>query len=582
VSIFRRQKSEEADHHSVTPRLRGILLDMKKPFPDLGASARLLCPVEPGITPTPTAELSHPRVINCGPPLIAALAICGVLGGVSLFIPPFIDWDSANGFLAWRGTLMGAPNSIVAPDRANLGRDAIEFLTVWSPGQYLVPGTISLLLGVPLGIAMTLTVALALLASLTGWVMIIRAFAPRTSVAVLVVVLIGLFHYSTHAFSTYHGGEILLQAATPWLVLTGYRVPAMGAVPAALLAAGTVCLAFLAKLTGLIAVVASFAAGSVVILAFGRRITRGMIGGALGIVATLAFLYLAFFSRGPTAASPTVWSLPFKSIGFASLAPWVAGMSWSDPIEFMFFPLRDIFSMPTAYLAFLVPPTLLVASMVLFWRPQTTDERKFRLFSLCFYGVVATVFILLFICGGVISLEERHFRSAGTLLLVCALMSALTARTPRWAKRPFLVLCALMALYGLASFSYHEKTTAKEQSLDEKSWTNQRIFDAAAIDFARQAYAQEGRDALFVLPSYQIAVALPTDARVLIIDLNYEGDKSKVAGRFFGRVPGHIFVLMPNGISDTSKCRALLSAFTDYAPEEWERITFADMSIFLQ
>jgi hypothetical protein len=554
---------------------------MKKPFPHLGAWTGWLSLSEPGNTPTPTAEVSHPQVINCAPALIAAFAICGVLGGVSLLVPPFIDWDSANGFLAWRGTLMGAANSIVAPDRTNIGRDAIEFLTVWSPGQYLVPGAISLL-GVPLGIAMTVTVALALLTSLTGWVMVIRTFAPRTSLAVLVAVLIGSFHYSTHAFSTYHGGEILLQAATPWLVLTGYRVPSMGAVPAALLAAGAVCLAFLAKLTGLIVVVATFAAGSVVILAFGRRITRGMMGGALGVVAALAFLYLAFFSRGPTAASHTVWSLPFKSIAFASLAPWVAGISWSDPFEFMFFPLRDTFSMPTAYLAFLVPPTLLVASMVLFWRPRTDGEKKFRLFSLWFYGVVATVFILLFICGGVISLEERHFRSAGTLLFVCALMSALTARTSRWAKRPFLVLCALMALYGVASFSYHEKTTAKDQSLDKTSWTNQRIFDAAAIDFARQAYAQEGRDALFVLPSYQIAVALPTDARVLIIDLNYEGDEARVGGRFFGRVPGHIFVLMPNGISDTSKCRALLSAFTDYAPENWERITFADMSIFLQ
>jgi hypothetical protein len=67
----------------------------------------------------------------------------------------------------------------------------------------------------------------------------------------------------------------------------------------------------------------------------------------------------------------------------------------------------------------------------------------------------------------------------------------------------FLVLCALMALYGLTSFSYHEFMTAKGESLDRTSWTNQRIFDAAAIDFARTAYAREGRNALFVLPSYQ-------------------------------------------------------------------------------
>jgi hypothetical protein len=123
-------------------------------------------------------------------------------------------------------------------------------------------------------------------------------------------------------------------------------------------------------------------------------------------------------------------------------------------------------------------------------------------------------------------------------------------------------------------------TTAKGQSLDRTSWTNQRIFDAAAVDFAREVYAREGRDALFVLPSYQMAVTLPVGARILVIDLNYEGDESKIAGLFSGRVPGSVVVLMPNRISDTSKGRALLSTFTDYGPEAWERKTFANMSVF--
>ena len=157
------------------------------------------------------------------------------------------------------------------------------------------------------------------------------------------------------------------------------------------------------------------------------------------------------------------------------------------------------------------------------------------------------------------------------------LMSALAAETPRWTRGLFFGLCALMAFYGLASFSYHEFTTAKGQSLDRTSWTNQRIFDAAAIDFTREAYAREGRDALFVLPSYQIAVALPTDARIIVIDLNYD-----LESKIFGRVPGRVFVLMPSSSADTSNGRALLSAFTDYAPDAWERKTFANMSVFFQ
>ena len=441
---------------------------MKRPRPQPGAWAKLLGPSIQGIVPTATAPLSHRQAITCVPALVAALAISGVLGGISLLVPPFIDWDSANGFLAWRGTLLGAANSIISPDPANIAQDTVWFLTVWSPGQYLVPGAISLV-GVPLGIAMTLTGMLALWVSLTGWVMVVRTFAPRTSLALLIVVLLGSFHYSTHAFSTYHGGEILLQATTPWLVLTAYRVPEMHAASAVSLAAGAVFFAFFAKLTGLIVAGAALMAASIVSLTFGRRITRGMIGSALGALAGLAILYLAFLSRGPTAASGASWSVPFNSIAIACLVPWVAGLSWSDPIGLIFFPSTNFFYMPSAYLAFLGPPALLVAGLVFFWRPQTTSEKKFRVFSLWFYALVAAAFILLFICGSAISLEERHFRSAGTLLFVCALMSALATGTPRWTRGLFLVLCALMALYGLGSFSYHEMTTAQGQSLDRMS-----------------------------------------------------------------------------------------------------------------
>jgi hypothetical protein len=566
---------------------------MKKPLAQLGAWNRLLDSTVKDNIPTPTASLAHPQAINCAPALIAAFAICGVLGGISLLVPPFINSDSGQGFLAWRGTLVGAVNYIIYPDRANIARDSAVFLTYLSPGQYLVPGTISLL-GVPLGIAMTLTVALSLLSSLIGWVMVVRAFAPRTSLATVVAVLIGSFHYSTHAFSTYHGGEILLQAATPWLILTAYRVPQIDLVPAAVLVAGAVLFAFFAKLTGLIIVAAALVASSLVGLKFSRRISNGMIGGALGALATLAVVYVTFLSRGWSAVSETNWSLPFENIAFASLAPWVAGMSLADPIESIYFALpKQTFTAITtsstnpwqpAYLLVVVPAALLVAGLVLFWRPQTTDEKKFRLFCLWFYGVVAAVFILLFIHGALIELDERHFRSVGTLLFVCALMSALAAGTPRWARHLFLVLCALMALYGVASFSYHELTTAKGQSLDRASWTNQRMFDAAAIDFAREVYAREGRDALFVLPVYgmaQMAVTLPVDARILVMYFDLEPESAFV-GRYSGRVPGHVVVLVPNSIFDTSKGRALLSAFTDYAPDAWNRKTFANTSVYFQ
>jgi hypothetical protein len=107
------------------------------------------------------------------------------------------------------------------------------------------------------------------------------------------------------------------------------------------------------------------------------------------------------------------------------------------------------------------------------------------------------------------------------------------------------------------------------------------MFDVAAIDFAREIYAREGRDALFVLPLFQSAVTMPVDARILVMNFDFEPESAFV-GRYFGRVPGHVVVLVPNSIFDTSKGRALLSAFTDYAPDAWNRKTFANTSVYFQ
>ena len=66
---------------------------MKKPLLQLGSWAGLLGPSAPGNTRTATAALSPPQTINCVPALLAAFAICGLLGAISLLVPPFINWD---------------------------------------------------------------------------------------------------------------------------------------------------------------------------------------------------------------------------------------------------------------------------------------------------------------------------------------------------------------------------------------------------------------------------------------------------------------------------------------------------------
>jgi hypothetical protein len=55
-----------------------------------------------------------------------------------------------------------------------------------------------------------------------------------------------------------------------------------------------------------------------------------------------------------------------------------------------------------------------------------------------------------------------------------------------------------------------------------------------------------------------------------------------IAGRYAGRVPGHVLVLALNSISDTSKGPPQLSAFRDHPLDSWQRKSFAEMSVYFQ
>src|SRR6516164_3406228 len=100
-----------------------------------------------------------------------------VLFLASLYIPPTIISDSGAGFLALRGMFEGGPfNSISTPDPADIANDVVTYLTWWSPGQYLVPGSF-IWLGARYDLAVSLTTLIATLIGVAGWIQVARSFA---------------------------------------------------------------------------------------------------------------------------------------------------------------------------------------------------------------------------------------------------------------------------------------------------------------------------------------------------------------------------------------------------------------------
>jgi hypothetical protein len=523
--------------------------------------------------------------------MVLAVVLCLLLTLVGLRVPPSLSHDAGWGMLEWRAIAAGGPlNSIVSADPADISRDRATRVTWWSPGQYLVPGLLTLM-GFRIGTALTITVGASLLCCLIGWIYVAKQFAISPGKTAILILFIATFRYTTFSFVTYSGGEILLQGLTPWLILAGHRLPLLRGFEAAGLAVLIIWAAFFAKLTGLIVASAALLTGSVVALMRLKRITSGMLGGAAGAFLAVGGLYIGWFSRGSTPASGTTWSFRAAEALFAFGSPWGAGVSWLDMVMSLFFnPRHPILSGRTltpdtsTIVWFLLPPIFLFAPIILWgWRHRDEDENLGALMktTICFYLICASVIAVIFLHGGDVSVEERHLRAAGTLIFLCVL--AVLGRLPgfsigRWTATAF---CGLMALFGIVTFAYHARSV-KPAEVDRYSWTYQSASNESAIEAARTAYTMEGRRALFVLPSPDVACALPPSARVLSNHIEFETETAIRERRYRGRVPGRLYVIVPTAEAQSVKGALLLKEFTDYPLDKWEKQSFGSSTMFVQ
>jgi hypothetical protein len=522
---------------------------------------------------------------------ILAFFLCGLFTLTGLFVPPVLSHDAGWGMREWRTYETGGPiDSITGPDAEDISRDLTSRVTWWSPGQYMVPGILTLL-GIRLGTALSITAGLSLLCCLLGWIHLAKHFALSPRTTTLVVVFIATFRYSTLPFSIYNGGEILLQGLTPWLILTSCRIPSMSALRAGGLACLAVLIAFFAKLTGVMVASAALFAGAVEALIRLRRITAGLIAGAVGAILALVALNVVWFSHGTTPASGAGWSFRIGDVFFAFGAPWGAGVSWTDMLTSLLFNERHP-ALPGSHdngsssltLWLLVPPIILFSTVIVKgWRQWIHDANLLRLsmITASFYAVCALAMSVIFLHGGDVSLEERHLRAAGMLIIVCIL--ALADRLPRKSVSRTAVgaLCILMSLYGCLAFAYHAWST-KRSEIDHYSGTYQPSLDPSAIELLRSAFAQEGRDALFVLPSPDAASAFAPGVRILTNHIEYEPEETIAARTYRGKVRGRLYVIVPARIAQSDKATLLLKEFVDYPLNAWERHSLGTSTLFVQ
>src|SRR3984885_523077 len=141
------------------------------------------------------------------------------MGIVLFFIPPALFTDPSQGFQVLQSMQHGGGfNHLVAPDQAHISQNYTQFLTWWSPGQYLVPYFFQLVTGLNLAHGIVIATILAELLGLSGLFYFFRkiGFTPVVASVSLLFIVSQVVFMVPHVY--YSGGEILLFAFEGWFL----------------------------------------------------------------------------------------------------------------------------------------------------------------------------------------------------------------------------------------------------------------------------------------------------------------------------------------------------------------------------
>ena len=247
--------------------------------------------------------------------LIAALILIPMaVGAVAFQIGIPMTSDPAWGFLSLEFMRHGAGfNYLVFPVSSNIAVDYRKFLTLWTPGQYLIPD-VFMQLGLRLGASIVVTNVFFSTAGMLGWYGLYRTFGFSPKTIAISCLLMMFTQWFLVSINVYYGGENLLFGIAPWIAMLFWRLRRLRLSSALPLILAVLATAFI-KLSGIPFALALLAA-NVLSGPFSSVLRRGVTAGIVIIVFGLV-LYFGWMARGPTAAT---LAMPVREAGLSLIS----------------------------------------------------------------------------------------------------------------------------------------------------------------------------------------------------------------------------------------------------------------------
>ena len=523
------------------------------------------------------------RLVAWLPILCLALVVVLTVGYTvaGAIVRPNMYSDSGWGFVGWyTQARASAFNHSLGPDLSDISREVEAFMSTWTPGQHLVPGLVEKL-GMSLGLAIIVVVAVFSVIGLFGWFALYQAFGFPLQSTALALAIIACNRFFNLSFTNYSGGEVLLFGVAPWFILMVWRLRDLRWFAVVPLVVGTAVLV-VAKLSGII-IGAALVGGAAICgdKAWKWDTVRKLVVAGITIGLMGAIFYFAWYTRGVTAASISTTVHPdgllfYVSLGVSCL--WSASLSLLDLGNYLFLnPGRQVLKSIDAVAYALVP--LAVATFAVTWIRLRNSYGEYLRFSYSISAAMLVVFVAIWMTGKSISLEERHFR-VPSLLLFIGVVHAFTA-TRSWLLRlAFAAVAGLACLYGLTSFVIRTEANSRYPMGDRGF--RQMGASAEAIAFIRtiDLAGPDSKKTLIFLPSPEIALDV-RNVRSWANHADFESVEDLKAQVYRGRVD-RLYVFVQKKLLSNGKADAILRSFVDYPIDGWTMVPLGNLVCFYQ
>jgi len=466
--------------------------------------------------------------------------------GIMIFIyPPSLFPDASHGFQVMRSMQMGGGfNSLVGPDQDDISKNVSQFLTWWSPGQYLVPYFIKSISGLNTGHATALAVTLLELSGLAGLYVFFKKIGFTSIIAAISLVFIAC----QQAFITpnifYNGGEILLFGFEGWFLYGCIAIKKPGW--------QLLLFVFLSGLIGFFcksSFVWIYASGLLCIWlrlsAINNkinvpRLVKNGIWLAIPAAIALACIYVFFLSKGDNpAATSAGLKFDWQTLGFPLGSPIISGFSIDEIMHGLLFPAFTPFLTPghtIVVLLLMAALSLVLVACIMRYVPKN----DYRLFLIIFYVVSVFFFSWAYLRQLNISYEGRHYRIVG-LLIVPGIIYIIAKIKPVY-QIVFGVLCAVLAFTNY-SFFVKAYTFNKNVSARGNTGMAQEFIDQASLNYMMNLDKQN-KNAVFVFVSPDLPLEIAHNRTITIeppiVNESFDNDDYSYAGH-----AGPLYILLP-------------------------------------